>query len=1112
MMIETRSKPTREQLRASSPDNSVWVSANAGSGKTQVLVDRVIKLLLAGAEPSTILCITFTKAAAAEMSLRLFRRLSSWTSLDEPALKSTLAELGMPSDKEVLTRARRLFTLALETPGGLKIQTIHGFCERLLHLFPVEAGLAPGFSVIEEFQAQNIRDVAIARLLLDPQPQPHVAQALAEAKAMIGDIEGFSELTVRFLKIISKNAAFLEGQLSREEFEGTLKDLLNLDRSESAQNTRNQATAIDKAQFANFGVLLEPFGNYGKQKTPELLKSASSKQDCFDDLQQLFLTGGLAPFKKMISKEAGEKYPEALSFLVEQQDRFYKLFCKYGTLQRIEATGAIFEISNVIQHDIETQKQRLGLCDFDDLIEKTAALLTGKDATYWVLSKLDQGLNHILVDEAQDTSPAQWQIIRSLADEFFSGAGREKKLLRTMFVVGDRKQSIYSFQGADLNTYSQTRAYLTARLDEAGKKFTEERLGLSFRSAQEILDAVDLVFPVRDLTHMGIAGDALEESPHSSARPGVKGIVELWPLVVGEKREKEDSEAWEAPVDQLAETHHRRLLANKIAATLKNWIGRRNLSGEARPVAAGDILILLQSRTGLFPLLLAEMRRVGLPVAGADRLTLQKSLAVQDLMIFIQWCLLPDDDYALACILKSPLVPVPVTEDELFALAHDRGDKSLWSSLCQTVSPNIPLLAEYQGKASSATTSNFLHQILNRSRKRIVGRLGSEALEATDALLDLAYDFDAKQGGGLSAFLSWFEKNETTLKREMEQASDQIRVMSVHAAKGLEANIVILPDATYVASGDQQARLLKTPAGSEHPYLPLWNLGGLAKNEGLDAWIDAEKELTQEERNRLLYVAMTRARNELYITGSSSGRSVPEHCWWKRLEMSLGEKFTKEPDLVETESILSNDTALSAAPSLPVWIFKPVVTSAPQPRKTKPKIEAVKSEPVRHGTALHRLMQILVEMEPIARREAAFQMAQGLELSSGDVEKILALFDRADLVEFWSDGGGSEVEIWSPEAKTETQTYRIDRLVMGAKATLILDYKSGIPPGQPLAADHPYVQQLACYAEAVKAAVPEKPVQSALLWLETGSLEWFSDAQLSQSLDRAATLNVSDAS
>lgn len=1112
MKKETQTKPTDAQLRASSPENSVWVSANAGSGKTQVLVDRVIKLLLAGAEPSTILCITFTKAAAAEMSLRLFRRLSSWTSLDEPALKATLAELRMPSDTAVLTRARRLFTLALETPGGLKIQTIHGFCERLLHLFPVEAGLAPGFSVIEEDQARNIRDTAIARLLLDPHPQPGVAQALDEAKAMIGDLEGFSELTIRFLRIISKNAAFREGELSRQEFEGELKVLLNLDPLETAQEVRNAAVSIDKELYAHFSSVLEPFGTHRSQDTPRLMKIISQKEECFEELQQLFLTGKLEPFKSMISKGAETKHPGAQSFLLEQQELFYDRFCKFGTLQRIEATGAIYEISNVVQHDIEAQKQRLGLCDFDDLIEKTATLLTGKDATYWVLSKLDRGLNHILVDEAQDTSPAQWQIIRSLADEFFSGAGREQKLLRTMFVVGDRKQSIYSFQGADLRTYSQTRKYLTDRLDQAGKSFTEEKLGLSFRSAQEILDAVDLVFPITDLSHMGIAGPTPEESPHNSARSGVKGIVELWPLVVGEKREKEESEAWEAPVDQLAETHPRRLLAHKIAATLKNWIGRRNLSGEDRPVAAGDILILLQSRTGLFPLLLAEMRRIGLPVAGADRLTLQNSLAVQDLMIFIQWCLLPDDDYALACILKSPLVPVAITEEELFALAQGRGSQSLWSSLCQTTSPNIALLTEYQGKAGSLSASNFLHQILNHSRKKIVERLGSEALEATDALLDLAYDFDASQGGGLTAFLGWFEKNETTLKREMEQASGQIRVMSVHAAKGLEANIVILPDATHVAGGDQQARLLQTAAGSTFPHLPLWNLGGLAKNEELTSWIDADKELAQEERNRLLYVAMTRARNELYITGSSSGRSVPEQCWWTRLELSLGEKFVKEPTLTETANLLSADSASAAPAGFPAWIYEPVASSIQQAKTPITKFEAKNSVAVRRGTALHRLMETLVELEPQARHSTALQRAQGLGLNALDVEKLLTAFDHPELTEFWSARGRSEVEIWSSEAKSQTQIYRIDRMVAGPEETLILDYKSGNPPGQPLPLDHTYVLQLARYGQAVKAVVPEKPVRAALLWLESGRLDWFSDAQLSQSLDWAATLNVNDAS
>lgn len=1101
MKAKTQRKATQSQVNASSPDHSVWVSANAGSGKTQVLVDRVIKLLLAGAEPSTILCITFTKAAAAEMSLRLFGRLSSWTSMSAQELEETIAGLGMPTSEVVLTRARRLFTLALETPGGLKIQTIHGFCERLLHLFPVEAGLAPGFSVIEDFQAQEIRDSAIAELLLDPNHRPAINNALQEAKALIGYIEDFSDLIIRFLRIISKNAAFRAGQLFRNEFEGAFKILLNLEPLQSAGDLRKEALAIERDKFGYYGTLLLPFGSYRQQQTPSLLSAIALKEDCFDDLCRLFLTGKSEPFSKMISNDAAKKHPDALQFLEEQQARFYKAYCNFGTLQRIEATGAIFEISNIVRQKIENQKQRSGFCDFDDLIEKAAALLTGKNATRWVLKKLDEGLNHILVDEAQDTSPAQWQIICALADEFFSGQGRDQELLRTMFVVGDRKQSIYSFQGADLKAYGQTRDYLTSRLDQAGKSFIEETLGLSFRSAQEVLSAVDKVFPVQNLQHMGIGPEGSQESPHSSARLGVKGIIELWPLTVGEKRNREEGEAWEAPVDQLSETHHRRLLARKLASTLKNWIGRRNLSGEDRLVVPGDILILLQSRTGLFPLLLAEMRRAGLPVAGADRLTLQKSLAVQDLMALIQWCLLPEDDYSLACILKSPIVPQALSEDELFALAYDRGGQSLWEVVRKEVSLNLSLLIEYQVKAASSTASDFLHQILNVARKRIVQRLGSEAREATDALLDMAYDFDARQGGGLFAFLGWFEKSETTLRREMEQTTDHIRVMSVHAAKGLEANIVILPDATYVATGDQQQRLLKTDDSSVFPSLPLWNLGGLPKNDELASWIEDEQRRIREERNRLLYVAMTRARSELYITGSTSGRAVPEHCWWNRLESSLGAEFIKEPTLVESAGGFSNGTTIPDQIALPHWMLEPVSQTNENKNKAGANKVLVDSAVFKRGTVLHLLMQRLVDTDPKNRVSASMQIGTELQLFPSDVEKILALFDRSDLEVFWSSQGRSEVEIWSSEARSESQIYRIDRLVLGETETLILDYKSGAPPSHKLPSNHPYVLQLAGYCGALANAIPGKPVRAALLWLETGQLDWLSSTNLSQSLD-----------
>ena len=1085
-----KSSPTKEQLNASSPEHSVWVSANAGSGKTQVLVDRVIKLLLSGADPASILCITFTKAAAAEMSSRLFSRLSSWTVLDDAALNLTISGLGMAATPAILTRARQLFTLALETPGGLKIQTIHGFCERLLHLFPVEAGLAPGFSVIEDTQAAEIRDSAIATVLRDPDQHQSVAQALREVKVWVSSMGGFSDLISEFLKVISKNAQFRQHRLSREKFEIALKTSLGLDEDKSVSDLKKEAASLDRRSYSHWSELLQHFPSY--RQTPTLLKKITIADDPWAHLEKLFLTAKCEPLKQLISKDASRAHPDALRFLEEEQQRFYRLFCQAQTTERIEASGALFEVAQLVATQIEARKRRSGLCDFDDLIERTATLLNGNQATAWVLYKLDKGLNHILVDEAQDTSPAQWQIIRALADEFFAGEGTERRRLRTMFVVGDRKQSIYSFQGADLKAYNETRDYLTARLDQSGGGFAQEKLGLSFRSTQEILDVVDKVFPVADLTPMGLAGSSHEESPHSSARLEARGIVELWPLVISEKRKSEEDEAWEAPVDEIGDAHHRRVLARKIAATLKNWIGRRELAGEMRTVAPGDILILLQSRTGLFPLLLAEMRRLELPVAGADRLILQQSLAVRDVMMFIQWCLLPQDDYALACTLKSPLVPAAVTEAELFELAHGRGTSSLWDVLRGCPNPNNSMLEEFHNLAQTASPASFIHKLLNVCRKRIVGRLGSEAQEATDALLDMAYDFESRQGGGLFSFMAWFEATETTLKREMDQASDQIRVMSVHAAKGLEANIVILPDATYVAGGNKPSNFLHTD-----DHLPLWNLGGLARTEALVEWADIEKRRNHEERNRLLYVALTRARNELYITGSTSGRAPPKNCWWTRLTETLDQSLIKEPSLINEQPVDGNSSVAEESAAEPSWISIALPVQTYQPRKVNAE---TKTEAQRRGTALHKLMQLLVDCAPPDRPILARKLAPTMELPSSEIDRILDLFHRPDLGKFWAKEGRSEVEIWSARSTSDSKIMRIDRLVLGEDEVLILDYKSGNASNQPTGRDHSYARQMAAYCHAVEEVIPGRPVRAALLWLETGILEWLQPEAHSRTL------------
>ena len=1080
------------QLQASDPQSTVWVNANAGSGKTHVLVDRVIRLMLGGTDPSRIMCLTFTKAAAAEMTNRLFERLSTWIVIDDTQLTGLLTKLGVVSPHAAtLERARQLFTRALETPGGLKIQTIHAFCERLLQLFPVEAGIIPNFVTLEDRQAketlQAARNTVLGRAAADDTSD--FGLALNDIASRL-QAEAFDTLLTSLLaKRATLHSAF-DGNDGLASTESLLRHHLGLADSVTADMVC-ASCGIDSTRYGELATALETGTEKEIDKATYIREVLRRGSVTLFDFEVLLLTAEREARKSVANKPTMRRFLWIEDFVHDEQRRLAAALGLLGELDCIAATLSAVRLSAAISGEYEALKRRHGHYDFDDLIIKAGELLRERPDAAWVLYKLDGGIEHLLVDEAQDTSPAQWEIIRSLTDEFFAGEGGHGAKQRTVFVVGDRKQSIYSFQGADPDIFETVYDSYRDRVTSAGREFRPVDLTVSFRSAPEILDAVDRVFDRSSPARLGLDGERERDWHHESSRRADKGTVEVWDLI--EPLEAPPQDHWQAPVDREPAHAPARILASLLAKTIKSWIGRRQLLAQRRAVEAGDILILVRQRSNFFDAMIRALWNEGVPVAGADRLKLAENIAVLDLMALAQFCIMPEDDHALACILKSPLLETPLTEDQLLTIAAGRRG-TLWHSLQQRSDPAFVAAAAQLAllitAAPAARPFEFFSGVLQSARLRFLGRLGSEANDAVDALLDLALDYELQHGSSLAGFVNWFAGGDVQIKRNMEQAKGEVRIMTVHGAKGLEAPIVILPDTT-TSPDSKPASLLFLKTGHGEARVPLW----LAPKSFVSPRIQALKDATSDdqtaEHQRLLYVAMTRAQDELYICGYARNPQKLKPCWYNTVRDTLEKDPTRQAidgppgfRLGAPPSFGAARQHMSADPTpLPGWIDQPIG----QPSAIRPPtpLKPLKRDPalVERGILIHHILQQLPEQE---RKNWDSFIAQKIDRAGATPEladEMSRLIAQPGFAELMSPDGASEVSLMVDVADGPPEHRRIDRLVPVGAGFLVVDYKTDRDvPASVETCNSDYLQQMAGYRAALRKIYPGQPLRLALLW------------------------------
>ena len=1086
---------SRAQLRASDPSATAWVNANAGSGKTHVLVDRVIRLLLTGTEPSRIMCLTFTKAAAAEMATRLFERLGKWIVLDDQALAAELAKLDAPrAGAALLERARQLFTRALETPGGLKIQTIHAFCERVLQLFPVEAGVVPHFTMLDDRESLNLLQAARNMVLMEAK-----SGGASQLGAAILDIanrvsaDDFDKLLNQLLAKRSNLRALFDGEDGFQQAESLLRTYLGLEQGLTKEALQS-GLACDVQRYLELAALLEG-GSKNEKATAQAIRRACAEGDTLMQLREVLLTDKSEPRAWVANKTTHGNHSWIDSFVRPDQARLVEALGRLGDLECLSATQSLLRLGSAIIEAFEKAKRSRGAYDFDDLITRTGELLRDRPDAAWVLYKLDGGIEHLLVDEAQDTSPMQWDIIRSLTDEFFAGEGRHGRKPRTLFVVGDRKQSIYSFQGADPNVFERVLEDVRGQVEGAGQELRAVDFSVSFRSAPEILEAVDLVFAPETEARTGLDGTVRRDWHHEANRRDAQGTVEIWPL--HEWDEDEDRNPWQAPVDREPAGSPRRRLAKELARSIKGWIGNRMLPARGRTVQPGDILILVKNRNSFFDAMIRALWNEHVPVAGADRLKLGENIAVLDLMALAQFALMPEDDHALACLLKSPILARPLSEEELLQAAAGRGALSLWESLArQDALPfrdAVRMLGPLVSQAPAARPFEFLSGVLADARLRFVSRLGSEANDAIDALLDRALDHEEAHGTSLAGFVNWFQAGEIEIKRNMEQGVGEVRVMTVHGAKGLEAPIVILPDTAGGHESKRSGPLLFLEGATGQEKVPLWPVPGLKAAKQVKALKAAQKDVETAEYRRLLYVAMTRACDELYVCGYSGKREQMADCWYNMMRAALEARMVPLPGgglrlgaAPVQGRLASPEEPATPVAAWPAWIGRAVEEASAPPFEPPPRRSGAG---VDRGILVHRILQQLpdlAEEERPAYIAAAVRRAGADPALAGQLNRLIA---DPVLEGILSAEGHSEACLIVEGAGGLMERRRLDRLVITPGGILVADYKTDrLVPETPEACNPEYLMQLAAYRDALRLVEPGRPLSFCLVWTETPKL------------------------
>ncbi|HWT13247.1 MAG TPA: double-strand break repair helicase AddA [Allosphingosinicella sp.] len=1124
-----------DQLRASSPHHHAALSASAGTGKTHVLTARVLRLLLAGVDPASILCLTFTKAGAAEMAERIHARLAYWVRLKNSDLANELKMLGEDVGPAMVELARTLFARVLDaTGGGLRIQTIHAFAQSLLAAFPAEAGLTPGFRPLERREEQRLARTTLADLLVR-----------AEAQGDLGLVRDIRALSLRlgeggaeaFLMACARAPEGMAGLGPREGVEARLRHAFDLPLGDVEQVIAEECcddlfdlSLLDGIAGANRAWGTSTGLGACDAIAAWLGRGNADRGRTIADLAAIVLTKSGDPRKAPAGLlKSAPDYEALAGRLVECCARLMRIRALAAMVAGLAAglrAGQAFALA------YGEAKRAAGAVDFDDLIRWADHLLRTPGMGDWVRYKLDQRTDHILVDEAQDTNDRQWNIVRALALEYFAGEGA-KGQHRTIFTVGDYKQAIFGFQGTDPASFDVARKWFAREAYGVERDFLDLSVERSFRSSPQILALVDRV--LADLGHDAL-GLPSRPSPHQSHFADRPGSVTLWFPFTAESGPEE--EPGDAPPGELGEegwvSDTVRRYATRLAQQIRAWLDRPfHLACRDRSLRPEDILILVRRRGDLASLLVARLHAEGVPVAGVDRLLLSAPLAVQDLLAAARFAVQPLDDLNLAALLVSPLFGW--SQDQLYEVAAER-PAALWPNLRQhraTCPDSLAALHAILAMADYATPHNFFETLLSgpmEGRRKLLERLGFEARDPIEELLSSALEFEASGAPSLQGFLDWFARGEVEIVRDPSGPRDAVRVMTVHGSKGLQSPIVILADAGADPDRSRNAArgsFANFQLAEDTPEVPVFRPRKDELAEPLKSRVERQDRLDREEHWRLLYVALTRAEERLYVgaaLGAGDGKGPPEASWFRAVEQALaglGCAWTDAPRWGREMRFGPSEQAgrpvakaAARASPLPDWLHRPAPAEERPPRPLAPSSigeDDVPNPPpgpeqrqsALRGRLLHQLFERLPAVAPERRRE----LADGwLNRSAGVADATFRdalVNDACAIIE-----DPSFAALFGPEALAEAPIAAVigegivvagtvDRLLVGSDRITVAEFKTGRnPPPRPADIPAAHLRQMAAYRAALRAIFPGRTVEALLLYTAGPILHPLADALL----------------
>ncbi len=866
--MNQKEKFSLNQDIASNPTENIWVQANAGTGKTTVLIRRLLRILFRNScreinKSSGILCLSYTNAAAGEMRNRVLDGLRNWSKASDDELRDLLSGISEnePANDVDLAAARRVFFSYIDNPDMLKIKTIHGFCEEILRRFPIEAGISPTWSLVSGAAQTVLLQDAFNKMINNSLNNAKNIQNTMDAFSRIIDIKSEHFLSDLNNMLLSHYKSFFQVEDTnkyREYFIDKTKHILNLDTPVSMDLPQeNLIKIIDYAEnIKKPAQYVINIINITKQYIDNSVN--------FEKYKDLYLT----------SKNTIRSILEKDSVFSEEAKRVCEIQQYLLNKKVFDNTLSLFDLAMDFADTYKTIKQERNLLDFEDLILYTQRLFRKPDVMGWVLSQLDVSISHILVDEAQDTSPQQWNIMKMLAGDFFTDGDKENN--RSLFVVGDTKQSIYGFQNADPVAFAESRADIAEQIQQNYRTIKEIPLDQSFRSVEPVLKTVDYFF-----SHPSVVADTgFHNNAHVCYRRGEPGFVEMHNLLTYEDK-----------------THKNRLYVYDIADKIEKLIKDDGYK-------PSDIMVLLQKRGSFAGPLLIELKRRGIDVAGSDRIKLPQFPAVKDLLHMVRFCIDNNNDYGLCCVLKSPFYRLK--EQDIFNLCKIKNESenaSVFDCLTEYNRDVYDDLNDIIEKSKTLAPYSFFEYVLhkNNNREKIISAMGKHVIDPIEEFMSMCLAYERTQPGTLRHFIKWFITGDSEVKRDMDESAG-VRIMTVHGSKGLASPVVFLIDTVYFPQSESTLNVNYLDKNSDDYDLWLWKTDD---SDIIQQIADKNKQDAIAEYYRLLYVAMTRTRDRLYIYGCDAN-VVNDLSWHRKLWSVLSN--IADARLDENTIRITNDT------------------------------------------------------------------------------------------------------------------------------------------------------------------------------------------------------------